>query len=130
MSTGLNRRQARALPFLVTARTFEGGCQAAGISTSCGYLWLKQAAFKDELEEARDTLVDEALTRLKTNVGKAIDSLVALSEDEDKDTRRLSCCKVIEFYLKLREIDEIEGRLSRIEAILEKRGLNESRKED
>ena len=115
---GLNRRQRAAIPYLVTAKSLQDGCEAAGISTSTLYVWLKDDAFRDELEGARSRVIEESLRRLKAGISGAVDGLIELSDDKNKLIRIRACEKIIDFFLKVRELDEIERRLESIERIV------------
>ncbi len=44
----LTRRQARALPLLLSGRTVEQGCTNAGISKQSFCNWMKHEAFRNE----------------------------------------------------------------------------------
>ena len=123
---GLNRRQRAAIPFLATSASFEAGCKAARISTSTGYGWLRCPEFSAALSEARDRVVGQALDRLRAALSGAVDGLIVLSQDSDKDVKRLACVKLIDFYLRVKEISEIEARLVRIERILDERHFKAS----
>jgi len=67
-------------------------------------------------------MITDALERLKAGITKAVDGLLKLSEDREKGIKLRACGKVLEFFLKIKEIDELEGRVEKIERIiLEKR---------
>ena len=115
---GLTRKQVEAIPHLVGARSFEEGCRKARIGKTTLYQWLKDDAFKSELERHREEVIREALERLKTSVTRAVDGLIALSEDKEKGVRLRAIEKILDLFFKTREQEEIEGRLEKIERII------------
>jgi hypothetical protein len=114
-SKPLTPRQARAIPKILSGRTCEEGCQAAGISKACFYLWMQQEAFRTEYESQRQRLADVAMGLLVQNVEKAVSVVVDLLDHSDARLRRLSAKDLIEHYLKHRELADIEKRLEAIE---------------
>ena len=112
---GLTRRQLAAIPVFAMAKSTEDGCRKSGVSPSCFYSWMKDEGFRSELEEARDRITSDALIRLKMGVGLAIDGLIALCQDPDRDTRRRSCGKLADLFFRAKETIEIEARLRILE---------------
>jgi len=113
---GLTARQVRAIPKILEGKTCEAGCQAAAISTACFYKWMQQAAFLREFERQRDRLVEAAMGLLLQNVNRAVAVHVELLDHSDARLRRLSAKDLIDYYLKHRELAEIEKRLDAVEA--------------
>ena len=60
----------------------------------------------------------ESIQRLKANVTKAVDGLIELTGDEEKWIRLRACERVLDFFLKFKEMEVIEGRLEKIEKIV------------
>ncbi len=83
MCNSVTRRQARALPFLLSARTVGDGCQAAGISRKCFYNWMKEEAFRSEYRGRQSRLVDLAMVTLKGNAMEAAEKLSAMVATEE-----------------------------------------------
>ena len=111
----VTRRQARALPILLSARTVGEGCQAAGISRKCFYNWMKEEAFRNEYRGRQSRLVDLAIVTLKGNAMEAAEKLSAMVSTEEGPLLRRVCRDVIDLNLKIRELDEIEARLDALE---------------
>ena len=119
---GLTRKQVEAIPHLVGARSLEEGCKKARVAKSTLYQWLKDETFKNELERQRDEVIREALERLKASITRAVDGLIKLAEDKEKGIRLRAIEKILDFFLKVKEVDEIEVRLEKVErVILERR---------
>ena len=114
----LSRKQIEAIPHLVGAGSLEAGRKKAGVAKTTLYQWLKDETFKAELERTREAVTREALDRLKGAITRAVEGLIHLAVDKNKSVRLRACEKVIDFFLKVREADEIECRLEKIERII------------
>jgi len=114
-SQGLTPRQAQAIAKVLSHRTVEAGCQAAGISTATFYKWLCGETFRTEFERQRDRLVDTAMGVLVRSSETAATALAELLEHSDARLRRLSAKDIIELSLRHKELAEIEKRLNAIE---------------
>jgi hypothetical protein len=116
----LSRGQARALPFMLSARTVEEGCRAAGISKQCFYNWMKQEAFREEYRARQSGFVSLAMETLKGNAVEAAEKLSAMMSEAEGPLLRRVCKDVIDLSFKIREIEEIEARLERLEKLVMK----------
>jgi hypothetical protein len=114
----LNEKQLRAIPYLLSGKDVENACRAANISTTTFYNWLRNPIFKKELDKQRTNLITDAMTKLRSGVGAAVDRLLALVHSESEEIARKSATSVIEMVLKLRESEEVEQRLESIEKII------------
>lgn len=114
----LSRKQKEAIPSLIGARSLEAGCRKAKISKGTLFRWMKEENFKSALEAARQAVIQESLERLKAGVSKAVDGILALAGDKDKWIKIRACEKVLDFFMKVREVEELEGRLEKIERII------------
>ena len=111
----LSAKQLQALPYIAVAASDTEGCEAAGISRNTYYKWMKEPAFKTELAKRRDHVVTEALDMLKGHSDKAVVALVGLLKTENEGLRRQTATNIIDYTMKIREINEIEKRLETIE---------------
>ncbi len=116
------RRQARALPLLLSGRTVEEGCKHAGISKQTFYNWMKIEAFRSEYRRNQSSFVALALETLKGNAMEAAEKLIGMISSEEGALLRSVCKDVIDFNLKIRELDEIETRLEKLEKYVGKGG--------
>lgn len=114
-------KQRRVITAVVGAKSVEEGCRAAGISKQAFYMWRKDHNFEEEFVRQKDLLVDEALDALRSNVSKAVDTLTALLTTDNESLRRAVCNDVLGHVLKIRELQEVEARLTRLEQLLEDR---------
>jgi hypothetical protein len=118
----LTRKQKECIPWLIGARSLEEGRLKARVSKATLFKWLKEDAFKAELDHQREIVISEALDRLKASLGKAVDELAGLIDAEEKNIKIRACERVIDFFLKTKELSEIEGRLSALENAVTERG--------
>jgi len=119
--TKLTTKQAKAIPILLAAKSYEKGCKAARISKTCFYGWMQDEAFAAEFERQRNEIVEAAFGMIAQNVEKAVSSLVGLLNSKDERVKRLTANDVIGHFLKRRELVDLEERLQRIEERLEAR---------
>jgi hypothetical protein len=114
----LTERQRRCLPFLISCKNVTEGCKSAGITTECFYTWLEQPSFKAELNKLRNAAVREGLQQLKDAVTQASQKLIELLDSEVEETRRKAACNILEYSMKIEELQDVEGRLESIERII------------
>jgi hypothetical protein len=111
----LTNRQLLAINQIIASSTLEEARKKARISKGTLYTWLKDEAFKAELKRERDEVVNEALSRLKKAITKAVDGLIKLMDSQRPDLRRWVFKDIIDYTLKSIEIEDIEERLDKIE---------------
>ena len=114
----INSKQKRAIAFLVAAKDIESGCRAAGISTTAYYDWMKNPVFAEAIDIQRNTLITDAMQRLRQGIGAAVDKLIALVKSENEEVARKASTSIVEIALKMRESEEIEDRIESIEKII------------
>jgi CRP-like cAMP-binding protein len=119
ISKVLKERQIRALPIILSAKNLEAGCREAGITSTTFRQWLSEyPEFQEAVNDGRRQIAEEAMTRLKSSMGKAIDRLVLLVDSESEEVSRKAATSLITFALELRESEEIEERIESIEKIV------------
>jgi transposase len=117
----LTDRQRRAIPAMLEGKTIEAAAQAAGVSKTTLYEWMKQKPFRKRLEEARAEVFNEGLGVIKAGTSKAARKLIELLDSRNENTRRLTAHEILAFSLKITETQELERRLERLEELLEAR---------
>jgi hypothetical protein len=117
--SGLTPQQQKLLATLVGNSNIQAACRIAGVARSTAHLWLKEPAFREELQRQRDTLFCDALATVKTHAAQAVKELAGLLSAPDERLRRLVCNDVLGHALKIRELEDIERRLTAVEARLE-----------
>ena len=117
--TSLSVKQARTIPIILQAPSIEAGCKQAGISKVLFYRWQKTSDFAEEYKRQRDVLVDEAMESIKASLNKAVSTLTGLLDTESESLRRAVSNDILHHFSKFREMEDIEGRLARLEEALE-----------
>ena len=114
----LTPKQENAIVALLGANTVKGAAEAAGVSRTTIYQWLKKDTFREALRSAQHVAIDAASTRLAQGLGEAIDQLhkIITSDKTGEGVRRLACSDWINFALRLREFSVLEKRIEALEA--------------
>lgn len=117
----LTTRQARFLPVLLASTTYTAACEKGRVSRDTLYEWLKDPAFKAELDRQRDELAAQGLALLSQSIVKAVETLAGLLDAGDGRLRRLAARDILDQHTKYREQHELERRIAVIEASLAQR---------
>ena len=118
----LTDRQLKAIPHLVSSPTYVEGCKEAGINKTTLYTWLKDDDFKAELGWQRDEIAAEAFGQLSQALSKAVETLAGLLDSKDDRLKRLAAKDIISVFVKHKETEDFDKRLTAIEdRIAEKR---------
>ena len=108
-------RQLKAIPHIVACPTYTEGCKKADINKTTLYKWLKEPAFKAELDRQRDEVAAEAFGVLSQGLTRAVETLVGLLNNKDDRLKRLVCNDIIEHIFRYKENEELEQRITAIE---------------
>jgi len=121
----LNAKQIKAILLLIEGKPPEEVARVLGIHSKTLYRWLeKDIDFKKALQEAKESIFNEALENLKSLSREAVNTLRDLLTSRHKDTARLGSAKtILELALKQKELEDIEKRIEALEERLE--GKNE-----
>jgi hypothetical protein len=115
----LTPRQRMIIPHILSEPTLEAARRKGQVGKALFYRWMKEPAFQAELETQRQLLISEALARLKSSIGEAIDVLLNLMRVAQAEGVRLSAAReILSFYLKNKEMQELSSRLSEVEKIV------------
>ncbi len=117
----LTARQAKFLPILLASPTYAEACRKGRVSRDTLYEWLKDPAFKSELDRQRDELVAQGLALLSQSVTKAVETLVSLLDGSDGRLQRLAAKDILDQHQKFREMDDLTRRIEAIEDRLAQR---------
>lgn len=117
----LTDKQLRVIPFLLAAPSTDEGCKQAGVGKATVYGWLKQDAFREELNRRRKEMVELAFQTLQANVSKATETLVKLLESDREPIRVRAAEDIVEFTQKAIELEELERRIAALEDKLDER---------
>lgn len=115
-----DRLKEAAIIALLTAPNIEAAAQTAGVSDTTIYRWLKLPEFQEGLREARKQAVSLAINNLQQSTATAVKVLQDVAKNEDAPaSARVSAAKsILDMALKAVELDDIIGRLKKIEALV------------
>ena len=113
-------RQEKAIIELLnpTNKGVLGVAKKLNIGERTIHTWLKQSAFKEALYNARNELTKDNLNKLKESLGEAVNVMYGLMGSDKEMVRFKASQLVIDYNLKVREYEDFEGRLEKLERIL------------
>lgn len=113
----LTPAQTRAIAALLTERDTTAAAKAADVSYRTLCRWLEAPLFKAELRAASKAAVDASILRLSELTGQAVGVLreIMLDREASAGTRVQAANIALARFLDLRELQELEERLQRIE---------------
>jgi phage terminase small subunit len=114
-SKELTVRQQQLLVELVKNTDLQKAAIKAGVGRTTVYRWLENPRFAAELARMRNEAMKEALDSVKALTTRAAQELVGLLDTEDERLKRLLCNDILGHAIKVRELEEIERRLARME---------------
>jgi AcrR family transcriptional regulator len=112
------RRNAddQLLMALACGATVDNAARQAGISPATVYRRLADAAFRQRLQTLRGDMVSRTSGTLTAAAGEAVRTLLELLKNPTSSSVRLGAAKaVLEIGMKLREVAELEARLTVLE---------------
>ncbi len=119
------RREQAALALLETP-TIAAAANKIGVNESTLRRWRAEPEFQQALEEARREAFSSALYRIQAGLGKAVDALIAVVEDDQaKPSARISAARtLLEHGHRAEDALEFRHRLAALELALEARTEN------
>ena len=117
MAENLNTNQRKAIAALLTSKSVKAAAELAEVGERTLYRWLTLPEFRVELTIHEGATIDQAARRLIDLGEKAINKLEEIIEsDKVTDNLKLRAAQsVLDYLLKLRELRNIEHRLSELE---------------
>lgn len=112
----LSLRKRKAVLALVEHGSVAQAAVSVGVSRQALHRWLKEPEFTQALKEASGARFVEASRRLDALLMQAIDELEKLLRSESEQQRRLTADGVISHALRIRELTEIESRITALES--------------
>jgi len=118
MAEKLNTNQRRAIAALLTSKSIKAAAELADVGERTLYRWLTLPEFRTELSQHEGATIDQAARRLVELGEKAIDELESiLGNTQAAEGLKLRAAQtVLDYLLKLRELRNIEQRLTELEA--------------
>jgi len=117
----LTTKQAKAIPVLLAARSYEAGCKKAKVSKTTFYTWMQDDGFAAEFDRQRNEIIEVAFGMIAQNIEKAVTTLVGLLDSKNERVKRLTANDIISHFLKRKELKDLAERIRRIEEQLETR---------
>ena len=115
--TVLSAKQQRAIEALLSSKSVAEAAASAKVAKRTLFRWMAEdQAFRAALSQAEGEMLDAATRRLLNLQGESIDTLEYLISQAQTESVRLRAAQVvIETSLKLRELRDIEQRLTALE---------------
>ena len=114
----ITRNQKRAIKALMEYPTIEQVAGAIGVNPRTVFRWLDDPGFRLALSQAEGEALDRIGRRLLVMSDKAIDAIESVIDDPDQagaSNKRLAAGLILDQTMKLRELRNIETRLSDLE---------------
>jgi hypothetical protein len=112
----ISTTQQRAIAALMTCRTVDDAARQARVGLRTMFRWLaSDDAFQRALRAAESTVIDNAQRRLVALQDASIDALSDLLVDPSPTARLGAARAIIESMLRLKELRDLETRLSELE---------------
>ena len=118
MSQKITRNQRKAVASLLKYKTIGEAAEAVGINPRTLHRWLGDPGFRLVLSQAEGEAIDLITRRLLVMGDKALDSIEGVLDCPDQpgaSNRRLAALAILGQLLKLRELRNIESRLTDLE---------------
>lgn len=108
---------------LACGATVETAAKQCQLSDRTIYRRIKEADFKARLQELRADMVRRAAGLLTAAANEAVRTLLALQKEATPPAVRLGAARaILEMGMKLREVVELETRMSELEALVKRQG--------
>jgi transposase len=114
----LTPRQLKLICILAENPSIKSAAEQAGVGRTTAHRWLKEAAFQEELTRRRHCILKDAMGSVQTHTMRAVQELVKLLDSSNEWLRRQTCKDILNYSLKIREIEGVEKRLRALEEAL------------
>ena len=115
----LTPKQHQAIAALLTERNTRDAAKAANVAYRTLWRWLSDPVFRGELTKHEGAAIDQATRSLLAMQDAALGVFdTVLKDSKAKDGDRLRAAEaVLDYLLKLRELNNLEARISALEAM-------------
>ena len=114
----LSQRQQVALPYIASEPTISEGARAAGIARMTLTRWMRDPAFREELERIRRNIAEFAFNELEDLTIKCVVRLQQLLDDPDPNVRHRAIRTGLSMSLSVRDQRELRRRMETLESAL------------
>jgi transposase len=112
-------QQQKAITALLSERNKRDAAKTAGVSEKTLYTWLNDKDFRAALRDAEKAILDDVTRRLSAGQRLALDALAKLIQSARHESTKLRAAVAwLELSLKFRDMQDIEERLTALEAAL------------
>jgi transposase len=121
----LSVKQHAAVAALLTNVTIQNAAKEAGISERQIHRWLADdQEFDAAYRRARWRATQQAIARLQQVSGHAVTILLSIAADKhmSPSSRVAAASKLLDLALRAVEVEELEARLSNLEALTKEKG--------
>ena len=118
LSGKLSARQLAVIGLLIEGASIARAARSAGVGRSTIWRWLGGPDFKAALARTKAAIFDQTIGELKAATLGAGRKLVALIGSKTENTARLAATTILETGFRIREEEEIDARLTRLEKIV------------
>ena len=108
----ISERQALALPFLAYAPSLSKGARLADIGRTTLHCWMRDQAFRDQLQGMRKEAADLAHAELQGLMLKSVLVLAEALDDESARVRLRASSSTLQVALQADEARSLRHRLS------------------
>ena len=117
MARGRKNADDALLMALACGATVDHAAHSAGVSARTAHRRLKEEGFQKRLQDVRADMVQRTVGMLTASGMEASKTLISLLESTVPQAVRLGAVRtILEFGIKLREIDELAQRIAALEA--------------
>lgn len=114
---GLPQKQTKAIVSLLNCRTVSEAATQSGVNESTIWRWMREQAFQEALQEAKNRIVAQAIIQLQQATGEAVATLRSIATDNEAPaSSRVSAAKtVLDFAIRALKMEDIENRIKALE---------------
>ena len=110
-----------AIAALIQEPTIEAAAKRACVAEVTLWRWMQEEDFQAAYLEARRRLVEAAIGHLQSATGEAVEALRRNLGSGAPATEVRAATAILEMSVKAVELTELEGRLERLERLVERR---------
>ena len=117
----LNNKQIQAIALLLQDKTVSEIAEILKVALNTVYNWIKKnELFNQELTKSRNAIFSEAIAGLQTGSLDAVKALKRIIKTGRKESAVVNSSKsLLEICYKMREVEDLEKRIEKLEEKLE-----------
>ena len=116
----IKKNEDTLLIALACGATVQAAAAQCGIAERTAYRRLEDPEFKARLSKTRGEMIERATGMLTAAAGEAVRTLLSLQKAATPPAVRMSAARaILEIGMKLREVVDLEARMSKLEALVQ-----------